>query len=262
MAYNQQHYPPPPGGPPPAQYQQGGHPGQQGGYPGQQGGYSTQQSGYNPQPAQGYNAPHGQHAPQGAHVGGFAPPSEDSQLFGYFSAVDQDRSGTISVTELQRALVNGNFTEFDLDTVQMLMSIFDTGHRGPDGRPIPGSPPDGTIDFQEFQGLWKYIQDWQRVFRLSDGDGSGHIDSRELAQALKGFGYNLSPPLLTLVERKYAVPSKIKNHAPEGITFDRFVRACVVVKQATELFQRLDTDRDGWIQIAYEGFMDAVLRLP
>lgn len=27
-----------------------------------------------------------------------------------------------------------------------------------------------------------------------------------------------------------------------GITFDRFVRACVVIKQLTESFQRLDTD--------------------
>jgi hypothetical protein len=30
-----------------------------------------------------------------------------------------------------------------------------------------------------------------------------------------------------------------------GITFDRFVRACVVIKQLTEAFQRLDTDRVG-----------------
>lgn len=28
-----------------------------------------------------------------------------------------------------------------------------------------------------------------------------------------------------------------------GITFDRFVRACVVIKQLTEAFQKVDTDR-------------------
>ena len=28
-----------------------------------------------------------------------------------------------------------------------------------------------------------------------------------------------------------------------GITFDRFVRACVVIKQLTEAFQKIDTDR-------------------
>jgi hypothetical protein len=50
--------------------------------------------------------------------------------------------------------------------------------------------------------------------------------------------------------------------AASGITFDRFVRACVVVKQITESFQRLDTDRDGWVQINYDQFMSTVLSLP
>lgn len=47
-----------------------------------------------------------------------------------------------------------------------------------------------------------------------------------------------------------------------GITFDRFVRACVVIKQLTEAFQKLDTDRDGWIQISYDQFMQTVLSAP
>jgi len=49
---------------------------------------------------------------------------------------------------------------------------------------------------------------------------------------------------------------------PPGITFDRFVRACVVIKQLSETFQRLDTDRDGWVQISYDQFMQTVLSLP
>ena len=35
------------------------------------------------------------------------PPSADPQLWQWFTAVDTDRSGAISVTELQAALVNG-----------------------------------------------------------------------------------------------------------------------------------------------------------
>lgn len=42
---------------------------------------------------------------------------------------------------------------------------------------------------------------------------------------------------------------------PPGITFDRFVRACVAVKTLTEAFQRQDTDRDGWVTVNYEDFM-------
>lgn len=78
----------------------------------------------------------------------------------------------------------------------------------------------GTINFQgtftnnhipllaepnslEFAGLWKYISDWQNVFRHFDRDRSGSIEGRELSEALKSFGYGLSPSLLTLIEHKY-----------------------------------------------------------
>jgi Ca2+-binding EF-hand superfamily protein len=57
--------------------------------------------------------------------------------------------------------------------------------------------------------------------------------------------------------------SAVSHMAPSaGITFDRFVRACVVVKQLSEAFRRLDTDQDGWIQINYDQFMQTVLTLP
>lgn len=53
------------------------------------------------------------------------------------------------------------------------------------------------------------------------------------------------------------------NYGPTpGITFDRFVRACVVIKQLSGAFQNLDTDNDGWVQISYDQFMQTVLSLP
>ena len=61
----------------------------------------------------------------------------------------------------------------------------------------------GTIGFNEFSGLWKYIKDWQNVYRHFDRDRSGSIDTNELNAALRQFGYNLSPQLLRLVEAKY-----------------------------------------------------------
>ncbi|KAJ7273209.1 hypothetical protein C8J57DRAFT_1317157 [Mycena rebaudengoi] len=224
--------------------------------------YSHQQQPYGA-PSSSMRHAHSQSRPQGAPVYSNSgsrhshrqshqqqpPPTGDPQLYQFFSAVDQDRSGAISVTELQSALVNGNWTRFDLDTVKMLMGIFDTDRSG-------------TIDFKEFSGLWKYISDWQNVFRHFDGDGSGSIEGQELAQALKSFGYNLSPALLTMVERKYASAPSVGYGPPPGITFDRFVRACVVVKTLTEAFQRADTDRDGWVQLNYEQFMSMTLAAP
>ncbi|KAL1725560.1 hypothetical protein EV714DRAFT_239948 [Schizophyllum commune] len=194
----------------------------------------------------GYGAPGGFAPPPGP------PPGADPQLWNWFSAVDSDRSGHISAPELQRALINGDWSPFDLDTVKMLMSIFDTDHSG-------------TIGFNEFAGLWKYIKDWQNVFRHFDRDRSGSIDGAELNQALAQFGYRLSPQLLDLLQRKYvpeAATAAAAHGPPPGISFDRFVRACVVIKQLTESFSRLDSDRDGWIQINYDQFMETVLSLP
>lgn len=192
-----------------------------------------------------YNAGYG--APAGFQAG--PPPGADPQLWQWFNAVDADRSGSISVNELQAALVNGNWSRFDLDTVKMLMNIFDTDRSG-------------TIGFAEFSGLWKYISDWQNVFRHFDKDRSGSIDGYELAEALRSFGYNLSPSILTLIEQKYASGQASGYGPPPGITFDRFVRACVAVKTLTEAFQRQDTDRDGWVTMNYEDFMRIVLHAP
>ncbi|KAF8305111.1 EF-hand [Clavulina sp. PMI_390] len=180
------------------------------------------------------------------------PQGADPQLWGMFTAVDQDRSGTqshyTSSSELQGALRNGDWTAFDLDTVKLLMSIFDVDRSG-------------TIGFNEFAGLWQYVKDWQGAF---DSDRSGSIEGAELKNALSQFGYNLSPQLLQLVMAKYAsqVVSSDFQQPPLGITFDRFVRACVVIKTMTEAFQKLDTDRDGWVQINYDQFMHTVLSLP
>jgi peflin len=211
-----------------------------------------------PPPPEGFGPPYGSGgAYGGGAAGGFAPPGgyamppgSNPQLWNWFTSVNLDRSGAITSAELERALINGDWTPFDLDTVKLLMTIFDTDCNG-------------TINFNEFTGLWKYIKDWQNVFRHFDRDRSGSINGGELRDALTQFGFNLSPPLLDLVQRKYASNvTSGQSGPPAGISFDRFVRVCVVVKQLVESFRRLDTDRDGWIQINNEQFMQTVLSLP
>ncbi|KAJ8587693.1 EF-hand [Rhizopogon salebrosus TDB-379] len=206
-------------------------------YPGYGGGYGA------PAGPGGFGGPGGFSQPHGP------PPNADPQLWAWFTAVDTDRSGAVTAIELEKALINGDWTPFDLDTVKLLMSMFDVDRSG-------------TIGFNEFTGLWKYIKDWQNVFRHFDRDQSGSIDRGELRDALKQFGYNLSPQLIGLVQAKYASTVSTPYGPPPGITFDRFVRACVVIKQLSESFQRLDTDRDGWVQISYDQFMQTVLSLP
>lgn len=121
-------------------------------------------------------------------------------------------------------------------------------------------------------------QDWQGVYSHFDQDKSGSIDQGELANALRQFGYNLSPRLVDLVERKYGginnplttlsfpltwidPPANAAQGRNAGITFDRFVRACVVIKQLTETFNRMKGPNP-YVQMDYETFMQTVLILP
>lgn len=53
----------------------------------------------------------------------------------------------------------------------------------------------GGVNFNEFAGVWKYITDWQNIFRTYDRDNSGFIDKIELKQALTGFGKRQSVPV-------------------------------------------------------------------
>ena len=50
----------------------------------------------------------------------------------------------------------------------------------------------GTINFQEFASLWKYITDWQNTFRNYDKDNSGSIDKNELQTGVNNNNYNPS----------------------------------------------------------------------
>lgn len=38
----------------------------------------------------------------------------------------------------------------------------------------------GTITFDEFGALWRYVTDWQETFKSFDRDNSGNIDQTEL----------------------------------------------------------------------------------
>jgi len=56
-------------------------------------------------------------------VSGFggAPPGIDPNVYQWFMTVDADRSGRISMTELQQALVNANWTHFNPETCRLMI---------------------------------------------------------------------------------------------------------------------------------------------
>ncbi|PWA25014.1 hypothetical protein CCH79_00015981 [Gambusia affinis] len=113
----------------------------------------------------------------------------------------------------------------------------------------------GGVNFNEFAGVWKYITDWQNIFRTYDRDNSGFIDRNELKQALTGFGYRLSDQFYgTLIE-------KFDRQRKGQVAFDDFIQCCIVLQRLTDVFRRYDTDQDGWIQVSYEQYLSMVFNV-
>ena len=61
----------------------------------------------------------------------------------------------------------------------------------------------GTINFDEFKGLFQYITAWKDAFSKFDKDKSNTIDSRELREAITGFGFNISDRTYNVIINKY-----------------------------------------------------------
>ncbi|CAG8605696.1 5537_t:CDS:1 [Ambispora leptoticha] len=178
----------------------------------------------------------------------------EAQLQQFFNAIDTDRTNSLSPTELQQALLlNTDGSPFNLDTIQLLFNMFDFDRSG-------------SIHFQEFAGLWRYVEEWKKIFASFDRDNSGTIDTSELKNALLAFGFNVSDRFLDIIVRKYnsrhrapGVPKNSPQHNA-AVNFDNFVQICVTMKTLTDRFRALDNDGDGWVKINYEQMLELILK--
>ncbi|OBZ83521.1 Programmed cell death protein 6 [Choanephora cucurbitarum] len=205
--------------------------------------YSLPNLNYTQQTPQLMHNSHGQFNRDLQRSNSFASPMADRReqyLWNLFQRMDLDGSGSITVYELQKALINGDWSPFNIETVRMMVSMFDVDNNG-------------TIDFREFRGLWKYVEDWSHCFKRFDYDNSGSIDCYEMKHALKMFGYNVSDGFVkTLVQT-------FDKHGNGTITFDNFVQACVTLSALTKSFRARDYDNRGSIMISYEDFLTVVI---
>ncbi|KAJ4343040.1 hypothetical protein N0V87_000758 [Didymella glomerata] len=168
-----------------------------------------------------------------------APPRDANDrdaLWKLFGAVDRNQSGSLTEAELRTALVNGDWSPFDAHTVRMMIRMFDTDRSG-------------SVNFDEFCGLWGFLSAWRGLFDRFDADHSGSISYAEFNEALIAFGYRLSQQFVTLLYRTY------DRGGRNEMSFDLFVQACISLKRMTDVFKKYDEDRDGYITLSFEEFL-------
>ncbi|PGH14865.1 hypothetical protein AJ79_02727 [Helicocarpus griseus UAMH5409] len=181
------------------------------------------------------------------------PKSDDPrELFPLFRAANASNSGALSEIELGSALVNADYTSFDTNTVKMMVRMFDKDQSG-------------SVGFDEFVALWRFLAAWRELFERFDEDCSGRISLQEFSKALIAFGYSLSPPFVSMIFTTFESRGRAKM-APipgqkGGMSFDLFVQACITLKRMTDVFKRYDDDRDGYITLGFEEFLTECIRL-
>ncbi|KAK0159612.1 hypothetical protein PV327_010708 [Microctonus hyperodae] len=158
----------------------------------------------------------------------------------WFAAVDRDRSGKISAVELKAALANGQGGTFSDTACKLMIGMFDR-------------EKSGTIDLNEFQALYNYINAWLGVFKGFDRDNSGSIQENELSAALTQMGYRFSNEFIQYLIKK----SDFNDH--QSITVDQFIVLCVQIQKFTEAFRTRDTNQTGTITIGFEDFLNVAL---
>lgn len=118
---------------------------------------------------------------------------------------------------------------------------------------------DNSVDFKEFEFLWRYLGEWRKIFVRFDRDMSDTISLDEFTTALLEFGYTLSRGFTKKVFDQYAHHST-KTGDPV-MSFDMFVQACINIKRITDVFRKRDVQRTGIITLSFEEFLTAFMEL-
>mmetsp|Transcript_15565 Transcript_15565/g.25633 ORF Transcript_15565/g.25633 Transcript_15565/m.25633 type:complete len:298 (+) Transcript_15565:1-894(+) len=154
----------------------------------------------------------------------------DFVLKEWFQTVDQDRSGHIDKEELKMAL-NAAGETFSASTIRMMVDMFDTDKNG-------------TIDFDEFRHLFKYIQVLREAFEAQDRDRDSRLNLGEVRQALSQAQYDFKDPKTTVKLLQRFDPKE-----RSALVFENFVELAIQLGQTRTLFTKLDTDKDKLIKL-------------
>jgi Ca2+-binding EF-hand superfamily protein len=123
-----------------------------------------------------------------------------------FNEMDVNRDNSITASELQIALRRGQGSDFNLKTVELLMSKYDKNG-------------DREISFDEFYDLYTNLNDEYENFLMTDTDDSGQIDANEFTTTMNNKGYYFSFKFF-----KFIVDEISKHTGINGIKFDNYIR--------------------------------------
>uniref|UniRef100_M3XXY5 Calpain-2 catalytic subunit n=3 Tax=Mustela putorius furo TaxID=9669 RepID=M3XXY5_MUSPF len=154
------------------------------------------------------------------------------RLFAQLAGEDAEISAFELQTILRRVLARRQDIKsdgFSIETCKIMVDMLDS-----DGS--------GKLGLKEFYVLWTKIQKYQKIYREIDVDRSGTMNSYEMRKALEEAGFKLPCQLHQVIVARFADDELI-------IDFDNFVRCLVRLETLFRVFQQLDPENTGTIQL-------------
>ncbi|XP_010215580.1 PREDICTED: calpain-8 [Tinamus guttatus] len=158
---------------------------------------------------------------------------EFKTLFHKLSGEDCEVTANELQTILNRVLAKRRDVRsdgFNINTCREMISLLDTNGTG-------------SLGLVEFKTLWMKIQKYLAIYKKVDSDYSGTMDSHEMRKALVEAGFTLSNQVQQSIALRYAC-SKLT------IDFDGFVACMIRLETLFKVFQLLDKDKSGVIQLS------------
>ncbi|KAF4397424.1 hypothetical protein G4B88_027164 [Cannabis sativa] len=152
----------------------------------------------------------------------------------WFDRVDSDKSGSITASQLKKALAVGNL-EFSISVVQQMIRMYDFDRNG-------------TMSFDEFVALNKFLLKVQQAFSDLERD-RGYLVTDEVFEALVKIGFSLDSPAF------YTVCESFDKKKNGRFRLDDFISLCIFLQSARNMFDSFDTAKQGRVTLDLNQFM-------
>ncbi|KAF4385809.1 hypothetical protein F8388_010365 [Cannabis sativa] len=152
----------------------------------------------------------------------------------WFDRVDSDKSGSITASQLKKALAVGNL-EFSISVVQQMIRMYDFDRNG-------------TMSFDEFVALNKFLLKVQQAFSDLERD-RGYLVTDEVFEALVKIGFSLDSPAF------YTVCESFDKKKNGRFRLDDFISLCIFLQSARNMFDSFDTAKQGRVTLDLNQFV-------
>jgi len=172
-----------------------------------------------------------------------------------FQISDKDRSGFLTILELEDMIIGNTNTRFTQETAKDLLKLFE-GDGG------------GRIEMNEFCAMNQFVSQLHAAFQAEDRDRSRRLGVAEVQSALARENLMIDPATIERIIKKFAYVSTYRSRTTRtglppapNIDFEEFVRLSATVAMAKNAFLRRDPNNSGRISLTMGEFVGLVIEL-